>query len=180
MSEQYTSLMEQYNLVPDEVLTEALNGGWYKEARATARSMARKYGVTLSTAAGVLAALSPRVSWKANVRGADAVFRFEPDENIAGFNSNKDKARRIAAGERPLSVLGGPKVTAFYRAIMGDMDSVVIDVHMYRAMGYDPKKCTIVEYRAAEAAVRRAAAAVGLEPAVFQAIVWAQQRGGGE
>lgn len=168
-------LLEAWGLVPEETKTEALNGGWYRESRRTARALARKHGVTLATAAGVIAALSPRIRWGTNVLGADMILG--GSDSGPGFNTNVEKACRIRDGEKPLSVLGGPKVRAFYRAIMGDKDAAVIDVWMWRAIGVAPGS---VPYHKAEEALRSAANRCGVSVSDFQAIVWTQVRGGAE
>lgn len=168
-------LLEAWGLVPDDAKTEALNGGWYRQSRRTARGLARKHGTTVATSAGVIAALSPRIQWKTNVMGADHILG--GGNTGPGFNRNVEKALRIREGERPLSVLGGPKVRAFYRAIMGDKDAVVIDVWMWRAMGLQPGE---MPYEKAAELVRRCAEEQGLPVADFQALVWTAVRGGAE
>ncbi len=168
-------LLEAWGLVPDEAKTEALNGGWYRESRRTARSLARKHNATLATSAGVIAALSPRIRWSTNVLGADHILG--GGNEGPGFNTNVEKACRIRDGERPLSVLGGPKVTAFYRAIMGDKDAAVIDVWMWRAIGVAPGS---MPYEQAADILRSCAAQAGVTVSDFQAIVWTQVRGGAE
>jgi peptidyl-tRNA hydrolase len=170
-------LLDTYSDIDPDVRTAALNGGWYRESRRTARKLARKHGVTLATAAGVIAALSPRIRWATNVEAADKVLAGAPNEEVAGYNRNVEKARRIAQGERPLQVLGGPKVTAFYRAMMGDDEAAVVDVWMWQAMGFVPAQ---VPYATAEEALRQAAKQAGLPVATFQALVWTQVRGGGD
>lgn len=175
-SDDDAGVMEVWGLVPEEAVTAALNGdAWYTQARRTARKLARKHGTTVATAAGVIAALSPRVQWKANVNGADHILG--GGNTGPGFNRNVEKACRIRDGERPLSVLGGPKVTAFYRAIMGDEEQAVIDVWMWRALGVKPDG---MKYEDAVNILRQAAAKVDLPVATFQALVWAQVRGGGD
>lgn len=159
-----------------EHATQALGGMWYRESRRVARQLSRKHGTTLATAAGVIAALSPRMRWSSNVALADAMLGGEEVSGV--FEANLNKARRIIAGEYPLRVLGGPKVRAFYRAIMGDEDAVVVDVWMYRAAGIDPKKATVKDYERVATAIREAAFEMGLPAATFQAIVWTQVRGG--
>jgi hypothetical protein len=166
-------VMEAWGMVPAEAKTQALNGGWYRESRRTARALARKHGVTLSCSAGVIAALSPRIKWNSNVLGADHILG--GGDTGPGFNRNVEKACRIRDGERPLRVLGGPKVTAFYRAIMGDQNAAVIDVWMWRAMGLAPGE---LKYEEAEAVLRRAAEQAGVSVSSFQALVWTQVRGG--
>jgi hypothetical protein len=146
---------------------------WYRNARREARALAKAHNVTVRRAAGVLAALSPNVKWADNVVGARSIF--EGYGKLAGYSSNAAKARRIAAGEAPSAVLRGPKVTRFYRAILGDQDVAVVDMWMFRAMGLEPGGCTYAE---GERAIMAAAAHVGEPTAVFQAIVWTKVRGG--
>lgn len=190
-TEQYAErFAEQWRAIDPETRTAALNGGWYRESRRTARAMARRYGVSLKTTAGIIAALSPRTHWADNVRGAERVLyrRNLPDvlrelaPIVPGFGANVRKAERIAEGEDPLVVLGGDKVRAFYRAILGDPDAVVIDVWMIRAAGEDPKvyKATGRAYALMAEALRIAADEAGASPADFQAIVWTHVRGGAE
>jgi hypothetical protein len=97
------------------------------------------------------------------------------------LGSSVDKAERIRDGERPLSVLRGPKTRAFYRAMTGDTSAGVVDVWMVRAMGLDPKKSlTPSQYAVCDEALQAAAAEVGLPTTTFQAIVWTVVRGGAE
>lgn len=159
-----------------DVETESLGGAWYRESRRTARALAQKHGVYTSTAAGVIAALSPRMRWASNVALADAVLGGE--EVVGVFARNLAKARRIADGESPGQVLGGPKVTAFYRAIMGDQESAVVDVWMYRAADIDPKTATKKDYELVADALRKGAAYIGIATADFQAVIWTHVRGG--
>lgn len=167
-------VLEAWGLIPESERTQALQGGWYRQSRRTARALARRHGVTLSCSAGVIAALSPRIRWATNVEGADHILG--GGDTGPGFNTNVEKACRIRDGERPLSVLGGPKVTAFYRAIMGQQVAVV-DVWMWRAMGLQPGD---LPYDVAAGILETAAVKVGLGVADFQALVWTQVRGGAE
>jgi hypothetical protein len=177
----YSSLAERtlvahYRDADEE--TEQLGTGWYRRSRQVARELAKTHGVHLSVAAGVLAAVSPRIRWSSNIEVADALLAGR--EVVGIFNANRVKAERIIAGERPLAVLGGDKVRAFYRAIMGDPDAVVLDVWMMRAAGWTKASLTPREYEELSRALRNAAERVGLDPADFQAVVWSHVRGGGE
>lgn len=153
------------------------NGGtaWYRESQATAAAIARETGVSVEVAAGVIAALSPRMQWRANVRAAtDAC----AGRSYGALGTSKRAAARIIAGEHPLDVLQGPKVRAFYSAIMGDEDAAVVDVWMLRAMGEDASKSpTRKRYAELADAIATAASIVGIGTATFQAIVWAHVRG---
>jgi len=186
------ALLGVWRAIPEDERTAALNGGWYAESRRVAEALAGEYGVTLETVAGVIAALSPRMRWSDNVRGAEAVLHRAAypgvfgtggmlaglGKPIPGYGANIAKAERIAAGEAPLAVLGGPKVLAFYRAILGDRSSAVIDVWMIRAVGeYAHKPITGAAYERVADALRAAALAAGVDTADFQAIVWTYVRG---
>lgn len=148
---------------------------WYRRARATARRLARQHGCTLATASGVIAALSPRLGWTYNVLAADLVLGAA--ERVPGvFQASLAKARAIADGARPLLVLRGPKVRAFYRALMGDESAAVVDVWTARAAGVDgdvsPKT-----YAAIANALRMGANEVGTTTARLQAVAWVAVRG---
>lgn len=171
MTPEAQTLVKTWRSIPKDARTEALNGQWYRESRRVARALARKHGVTLSVAAGVIAALSPRQQWVSNVAGADDLLG---GGEGCGFGANRRKAEAIRNGERPLDVLSGPKVRAFYRAIMGDRDSAVVDVWMYRAMGHEAGG---LPYPEAAAALEEAARKVRVAVADFQAIVWTYTRG---
>ncbi len=129
-------------------------------------------------AAGVIAAISPRMRWSANVVLADAICGGETVQGV--FGANLAKAARILAGERPLDVLGGDKVRAFYRAIQGDPNAVVLDVWMMRAAGWTKATLSTKEYESLATALLAAASREGIDPADFQAVVWTHVRGGGE
>lgn len=147
---------------------------WYKNARATIRALATKYGVGEGCAAGVMAATSPRVHWKRNIALTELFLAGTYRHGC--FKDNADKARRIVAGERPLAVLRGPKVRAFYRALMGQLQHVVVDVWMQRAVRY-LDKVTEAIYNLIARATTLAAERIGIPPAEFQAVVWTAIRG---
>lgn len=171
-------LLTEHYRQAGETTAQLEGGSWYDTARLAAGRISRATGVTKAQAAGVIAAISPRMRWSANVNLAE---RICSGEQVTGvFGSNLAKAHRIMAGERPLDVLGGDKVRAFYRAIMGDSDAVVIDVWMLRAVEWEKKTITSREYEHVADCLREAAESVGVDPADFQAIVWTQVRGSAE
>jgi hypothetical protein len=150
---------------------------WYAAARAEAEHAAATFGCSVPAAAGVIAALSPLREWGANVADAWACIR----EHAAGrpipwchYADNLKKVARILAGEPPLDVLGGPKVRAFYAAIMGSPNAVTIDRWaQVAALGYRPGPTpSPAQYAALAATYTEAAARVGIAPAIFQATVW--------
>lgn len=112
---------------------------WYLTAHKSAQSMADRYGVSLSTVAGVIAALSPNNRWERNLIDADRLIRLHtfgsPDDTaqlkVSTYGANKRKALSILDGTSPMDALGGLKVRAFYGCIMGDPDAVCVDGHAY-------------------------------------------------
>jgi len=115
---------------------------WYKDAYQVAVTLADRYEIPVETAAGVIAALSPRNKWDRNLidaeniiaayvaGGADAC----EDVKVCTFGANKQKAIEILtwnAGEAvALEILSGPKLREFYSCILG-RDDVCIDGHAY-------------------------------------------------
>jgi hypothetical protein len=151
---------------------------WYRESRKVARRMARQHDRTLSTAAGILSALSPQCQWPVNVRLAEQVMEFGyPQEGCLRLSAHR--AVEIWWGARPLSVLGGKKTRAFYRAIMGDENACVIDTWMLGAVKWHRQNGGVSprQYDRVSAALREAAMLVEVTPATLQAVVWTQVRG---
>jgi hypothetical protein len=150
-------------------------GSWYGDARRTCQDMAKRNGVSLAVAAGVVAALSPRLQWGPNLRAAEVVL----SGGIPGgvFQASLRKALRIArGGQRPLTVLSGPKVRAFYRAIMGDESAAVVDTWVLKAVGW-ARAVTPKAYAAIARALQLAAERLGTTVARLQAIAWVAVRG---
>lgn len=166
-------LVSLYQSAPLEVQTAG--NSWYADARREARAMAREHGTTEAVAAGVIAALSPRIHWVRNLTVARLALAGGKVTGV--FKTNLAKARRILAGEKPLGVLSGPKTRAFYRALMGDQTAAVIDVWMLRAVRYANDKVSAIDYQRITAALSRAAQRVGVTIARMQAIIWVVVRG---
>jgi hypothetical protein len=98
---------------------------WYREANELAWDLSTHADV--GSAAGVIAALSPRMPWGRNKELAVRAFA---DGRASGTLGNSVRAAdRILAGEDPLDVLKGDKVRSFYLNILGDTDAVTVDRH---------------------------------------------------
>lgn len=151
--------------------TRAAGAAWYTLAASECRAMLPN---DPERAAGIVAALSPRVSWARNLTAARAVCSGEEPRGV--LRANAEKAHRIMAGEAPLAVLGGPKVRAFFLAITGDMSSIVVDVWAARVARV-PEPDTERRYLRAAAAYRIAARRIGHPPAHVQAATWIHIRG---
>lgn len=171
---------------------ELINGAdWYPAANKAAAIMACRYGITLNTAAGVIAALSPNNRWERNLVDADSMIRaystggYHAADSIkvGTYHANKSKALNILSGINCLDILGGLKVRAFFDCIIGG-DSVCVDGHAYAiwAGQYIPTtktpKLTPKIYTAIAADYRKAAATINsilqaeYSAAQVQAITW--------
>lgn len=184
---------------------------WYQRARNLAVQLAGDtHGVAdewaVRQAAGVIAALSPRLAWRKNVEYASRAYALyfvagqrHPLQSRAVWESqmpvlkaNARKAWRILEGEDPDVVLGGPKVRAFYFTIVSPDDprAVVIDRHAFDVAAgqvLDDARRGIVlgrkgAYDAVSTLYRRAASIISREtgehwtPAEIQATTWTYWR----
>ena len=113
---------------------------WYARANEAASTLAQFYNIPKQTAAGVIAALSPRNKWLRNLADAEnliAAYKAGLDCNqikVCTFSKNKEKALTILScqltGVDVENVLSGPKMIEFYNCILGE-DDVTIDGHAY-------------------------------------------------
>lgn len=147
---------------------------WYSRARRECARIAEANGLRTRTVVGIVAALSPRIAWDLNLRAAANVAAGRPAG--AGLGRNVQKAVAIRNGLDPESILSGPKVHAFYQAILGDEYAIVIDVWILRALGHKGKNCTPKQYKKYAEIVRNSAVRCGCRAAEFQAIVWVHVR----
>jgi len=156
---------------------------WYDQSLKDVRELSRLLpsGSGVSAAAGILAALSPQTQWVQNWLWARQVAQAAGEGRrrmpvIGGFPANRDKAWRIARGERPKDVLRGPKVTAFWRALAGDPHACVLDIWMFRAFGLPDTPPESV-YRKVAEALSVAAYDLGVTARQLQAVIWLHIRG---
>ena len=115
---------------------------WYQRANLAAVRLADQYEISIDTAAGVIAALSPRNKWERNLIDAEniiAAFKAAgydacEEVKVCTFGANKKKALDIllysATGELIKEILSGPKLQEFFACIIGE-DDVCIDGHAY-------------------------------------------------
>jgi hypothetical protein len=113
---------------------------WYKDANFTARAFASHTGVSVSQAAGIIAAYSPQTGWAENMMRAARVLRTKkaiggPGAEFMATGDTRDRAQRILDGEDWRHVLTGQKISAFAALIENgeDLDPnhplVVVDRH---------------------------------------------------
>jgi hypothetical protein len=152
---------------------------WYRRAHQTVCALASASGHSRSTVAGVVAATSPRMHWSRNIAVSETLLAGGTPTGV--FRTSLDKARRIIAGAKPLAVLGGNKVRAFYRALLGDKRAAVVDVWMVRAVGLDPTtKLTDGLYARIAGALQALASKLRIAVADLQATIWVAVRGRAE
>lgn len=159
----------------------AAGRAWYPEARRFIRTVADAHGLSRSTVAGVVAALSPRTRWSANRRMAlQCIAHGTPGADC--LRRNAENAARILSGEHPRVVLRGPKTRAFYLALVGDNYATVIDTWMLHAVGWPTTDGGVkpTDYERIADALRDAAERAGEKPAPYQATVWVVVRGKAE
>lgn len=104
---------------------------WYADARDLAASLAQAHGKSLKTVAGIIAALSPSVSWERNIDYARELLATGDVARYTGYSRQKQTAIDVYAGDDPDERLGGEKVRAFYRLIRdgGNEYDVCVDGH---------------------------------------------------
>lgn len=179
------NLRRAYTRATPEDIIEGLT--WYQRAHNQCESLATKYGVTTQAACGVMAALSPGSAWERNVADCDTFL----DEWTHGARGkrlplvgsygwrNIVKASKIAGGQDPLKVLGGPKVRAFYQCIFDPSNSeyVCIDRHAKSAALGEKltDKDSVVrpaQYQRFAKHYMQGARNNGILPNQFQAVIW--------
>ena len=151
---------------------------WYQ----TAQDLAREIAPNLAMGAGVIAALSPQMSWDRNVLLARRAFH--DGAASGGLGANVRKADRILAGESPDDVLGGLKVRSFYANIVEPHgEAVTVDRHAYDiALGRvtpSAEKFALARkgvYAGLADHYRLAAQIAHVPPATMQAITWCAWR----
>ena len=161
---------------------------WYDTAALEVRTLAASYGFSFEVVAGVVAVLSPNCYWDVNLHDAEEVLstvRFGgvlEEIKTTTYNRNKDKAIAIALGGKVFPYLNGPKVEAFFHCICGDYSEVAIDAHAINAWageriaGSNMPWVPRATMRRGKRDYLRAAWLRNMEPARFQAIIWATHR----
>lgn len=153
---------------------------WYPEAAAVAVAQAAEYGVLTETAAGVLAAFSPRLGWGPNIMIAERFLASGGTLNRGCLGRSLAQAKAIYDGTDPDVVLRGPKTNAFFHAILseGTSETAVIDRHAWDLLvgkrGATPP--TAKQYAAADARMQSAAKILGVSVHATQAVTWLVQR----
>lgn len=160
---------------------------WYARAREQCQAIANEFMVPLETVVWCIATLSPGVPWDngANIESAQGVLaiHFFANNNgysIRAYGANVRKCLEYLEGKRS-GLPSGPKVSAFYRNILGDWSQVTLDRHAIRAARQGVQNLdaasgvqdvSTIERSAILDAYLHCAEVAGVTPAQFQAAVW--------
>lgn len=146
---------------------------WYPEANRQLREIAARNECPLSHAVAVFTIVSPAAQLVTALRWTEEILA---GERIGGRYPNAQAPRIEAATSTryPVTRITGPKVNAFYRAIMGDTDALVLDRWAIRAAGHPNLYSRVPRWllRELDSGYRAAASACGETVRAFQAIVW--------
>ena len=159
---------------PDD---RASGADWYPAARRIVDTIADRSGIAPDRVAAAMAALSPRNPWAWNVQDAAAYSQAASDgadmPSATTFGANRARAWAILRDGADWST-SALKVRSFVANIMGDTDSVTVDVWAIRVatMGEVSTAPNDRTYREVADAYRTVAAEVGLTPRDLQAITW--------
>ena len=184
------NIIAVYNLA--SVSDKNQGSDWYARAYTFAHQLSTQTGLNAWTIVGVIAALSPRNRWERNMQDAESMVKVAAAGGnykdlmklkVCTFKTGKDKAARILSGNvtdkaELLAILKGPKLCEFFNCILGDSGDVCIDGHAYSiwvgdritlanvpSIGKKLRQTIKADYQAA-------AAILGVEPHVVQAITW--------
>lgn len=161
--------------------TDVVEGAtWYQTTRDLCAALAHEYDYDISQAIGIFAALSPRTRWSQNVMLATRCM-VNGGITAGTLGASMTAANRIVKGEPALDVLNGPKVRAFYGAILEPTSSeyVVIDAHAFSiaaGTSMTSKQQSVLKragvYDIMSGLYREAANILGITPSEVQAITW--------
>lgn len=145
---------------------------WYPEAFAECTVLSSESSYSIAQCAGVLAALSPRLRWSANLVAARAMVL---DGTVLSGLLGRSvlNAKKILAED--FSGVSGSKVCAFFAAILGDPRAIVLDTWMLKPLGLET--VTPKQYRTIARGLARAARRARVSNRDFQATVWVYLRG---
>lgn len=114
----------------DQEISDGLS--FYPGAHGLCRLFSSISGVPVHRVAGIYAALSPMNGWLSNVSNVLDILRLGEKATVNTTKINKSKALRMLQGEEPETVLGGRKVSSFYRGIAhpDQLDHIPVDRHL--------------------------------------------------
>ncbi len=157
---------------------------WYANGEILVGDLAKNSAYSRETVAAVIAHLSPRTQWARNVAGATVLLMSSGTARPEGcMSANVDRALKAMESFDPLATLRGPKTRRFAANLLGDRESVTVDVWTaHVALGEHDTTGNILArvgvYDAIEHAYRLAARRLGVDPTTCQATCWIVSRNG--
>lgn len=145
---------------------------WYSKARCNIRELSKRTSIPFKTLAGVVAITSQNIKLSHNQtivldwinNGAN----IEASKKIKHFGIVKLAVERfLETGE-----VRGPKIKAFYDALTGDVNSVVLDTHMAKIFIPKKQKWAKKDIEAANRKIKNVAKELGWKPYQVQAAIW--------
>lgn len=149
---------------------------WYDAAAAIVADIAAETGRTREQVAAVLAITSVDVQLGTNVAMTRRACKNGGRTAGRYPNGQRPKVRAALRSDSPGEYATGPKVSAFYRAVLGDRDALVLDRWALRAAGVREKSPSRTERAQVADAYRTAAAIVGEHVRDMQAALWVHVR----
>lgn len=174
--EMVRNLLKLYrSATPEDI---RLGSRWYEDAHRIVIEWADTYGFSIATVACVIAAISPHCGWNRNLIIADDILAGRAQSIGGALHLNVRKAERIRDDRADDTIPyfpQGPKVKSFAHNLAGDWSCVTVDTHATQAALNDVLATVYLKwqpYHCFAACYCLAAAKLGIEPAVFQAIIW--------
>lgn len=154
---------------------------WYHTAATVVCRHAREVGIPWVNAAYTVAALSPRCSWKTQLKYMPHVFHaISSGLPIPGPGTNKMKRTARACFKGRLHALSGPKVEAFAENLCLNLVPVTVDSHMKCVAtgrpGLEGGHLTPKRHRTIQHVIQTLAQERELQPAEAQALIWCYQK----
>ncbi len=177
------NLLAVYSTASPQARLDGLS--WYSTARQTVREWSKRDGLSISTIACIIAALSPQLDWQRNLLCARQLLDGEYPRGpftscIRKANEiliiGRERGKRYIAFNDMLRLFPqGPKVNCFAHNLAGIDTVVTVDGHAIRAALNDIYSTLTVKwtpYRIFAECYAQAAYDAGMPAATFQAIVW--------
>ena len=164
---------------------------WYEDESDALARLAFDLSLSLRAVCGAAAAISPGMRWELVPGYVHALATARNPESLTVPTYSQEFVRRAVRclrGENPDTVLGGPKVRAFYALLLtrGQTADVVVDGHAFniaravrsniRGGSEDVPRVNPSRFALVADAYRRAAEIVGQPAHVVQAVAWCEWR----
>lgn len=183
------NILAVYNRASKAELIAGLR--WYHKARLEAIALAQRYDISLESAVGAIAILSPGLRWEYNIEHAErlisAVTKHKDPPMVGVYGTrNRDNAVKVIGGASINSVISSRalKVRSFYHNILNpdkNTGYVTIDRHAQSICENTYLDTNIpsihgAKYRRYAEAYSEAAREIGRFPHEIQAVTWIRWR----